>query len=410
LMQSLADQNAITGTEFEVVFPVDTFHDPKASPLTYTATTDNGLPLPAWLKFDGATRTFSGLPAEGDVGTFLVRVTAENASGLTANDVFRIAVSKAARDMLYRVLPPAGSREISNIGQVIIPSGIIGKGTHSFFYELTGLSTISTPEGYSWLSPVVELGIFNGNNQPVTNFANPVEVCFNPTASQRVGYSSENFVIGSSQDGGRSWTLLPTYLNSANGMFCATTAHFSLFTVFTRILNETLPVTGFAPGVTTILPDHPEVKPEENLGDLWVEIPSIEVQETVVGVPPLKDGWDLSWLGNRIGWLNTTAFPTWSGNSILTAHVVGSDGNPGLFYNLHNLRYGDRIIVHLNNQKYIYEVRSINLETDPKDRRTFHHEDYPWLTLVTCRNFDPETNTYLFRAVVRAVQVEITEE
>ena len=75
---------------------------------------------------------------------------------------------------------------------------------------------------------------------------------------------------------------------------------------------------------------------------------------------------------------------------------------------LFSLSYGDRIIVHLNNQKYIYEVRSIDLNTDPEDTWVFRHEDYPWITLVTCRNFDPETNTYLLRTVVRAIQVEIS--
>jgi len=408
LMQPLTDQNAITGTEFEVVFDIDTFHDPQSSPLTYTATTDSGLSLPDWLRFDGATRTFSGLPTEGDVGTFLVRVTAENVSGLTADGIFRIAVSKAVRDVLYRVLLPAGSRENSNVGQVNIPSGIVEQGSHSYFYELTGLSTTSTPDGYSWLSPVVELGIFNGNDQPIINFSSPVEVCFNPSASQRMDHSSEDFAIGSSQDGGLSWTLLPTYLNSSNNMFCTTVSHFSLFTVFTRILPKILPITGFAPDVTTTLPDYREFKPVQSLGDLWIEIPSIRVQETVVGVFPQEDGWDLSWLGNSIGWLNTTAFPSWSGNSVLTAHLIGSDGKPGPFYDLHLLSYGDRIIVHLNNQKYIYEVRSIDLNTDPEDTWVFRHEDYPWITLVTCRNFDPETNTYLLRTVVGAIQVEIS--
>jgi hypothetical protein len=35
------------------------------------------------------------------------------------------------------------------------------------------------------------------------------------------------------------------------------------------------------------------------------------------------------------------------------------------------------------------------------------HEELPWLTLITCRGYDPTTNTYRYRYVVRAVQIKI---
>lgn len=35
------------------------------------------------------------------------------------------------------------------------------------------------------------------------------------------------------------------------------------------------------------------------------------------------------------------------------------------------------------------------------------HEELPWLTLVTCKGYDEASNSYQYRVVVRAVQVEI---
>src|SRR5262252_5766020 len=41
--------------------------------LAYTATAADGSALPAWLSFNAATRTFSGTPAAGNVGTLAVK-------------------------------------------------------------------------------------------------------------------------------------------------------------------------------------------------------------------------------------------------------------------------------------------------------------------------------------------------
>src|SRR3712207_8916544 len=40
----------------------------------------NGGALPSWLSFNASTRTFSGTPANGDVGAFDVRVTGRDAA------------------------------------------------------------------------------------------------------------------------------------------------------------------------------------------------------------------------------------------------------------------------------------------------------------------------------------------
>jgi large repetitive protein len=60
--------------------------------LAYTATLDTNAPLPGWLSFNAATRTFSGTPGAGDVGTIAVKVTATDGTSASVSDIFNIVV------------------------------------------------------------------------------------------------------------------------------------------------------------------------------------------------------------------------------------------------------------------------------------------------------------------------------
>jgi LPXTG-site transpeptidase (sortase) family protein len=73
------------------------------------------------------------------------------------------------------------------------------------------------------------------------------------------------------------------------------------------------------------------------------------------------------------------------------------------------MKFGDRIIVHAYGQKYVFEVRT-NSVVGPNDISIFKHEEKPWLTLVTCKEYDEKTNTYKKREVVRAVLVMVEWE
>jgi LPXTG-site transpeptidase (sortase) family protein len=171
-----------------------------------------------------------------------------------------------------------------------------------------------------------------------------------------------------------------------------------------------LPETGFAPGVLTDLPPQPAWYSYADLGDFWIEIPQLGVRLPIVGVPLAgDDGWNLTWLGSQAGWLERSAYPTHAGNSVVTAHVYDSEGRPGPFVNLNRLYWGHAVIVHLGGQKYTYEVREVRLVW-PNDSRVFRHEAYPWLTLITCKDYDEETGTYAQRVAVRAVLIKVEDE
>lgn len=173
-------------------------------------------------------------------------------------------------------------------------------------------------------------------------------------------------------------------------------------------LPDKLPATGFTPGVVTPLGIQPGSLAYEETGGLRLEIPRLGVNIPIVGVPVNSEQtWDVTWLGNRAGWLNGTTFPTHAGNSAITGHVYGANGRTGPFAALSTLKYGDRVIVHGWRQQYIYEVRTVSRISPDNVKAVTRHEELPWLSLVTCRGYDADTGKYLQRVLVRAVQVEI---
>jgi LPXTG-site transpeptidase (sortase) family protein len=168
-----------------------------------------------------------------------------------------------------------------------------------------------------------------------------------------------------------------------------------------------IPITGFAPGVVTQLPAQSQAKAYASMDEMWVEIPSLNVESTIIGVPLTENNWDVSWLGMEAGWLNGTAFPTHNGNAVLTGHLTDANGLPGPFAHIDQLKFGDQIIIHAWGQQYIYEVRETKTISSTDSTSVLKHQDSPWITLLTCRSFDEKTQTYLQRFIVRAVLTEI---
>jgi LPXTG-site transpeptidase (sortase) family protein len=167
-----------------------------------------------------------------------------------------------------------------------------------------------------------------------------------------------------------------------------------------------LPATGFTPNRITALPIQNQAYTV--MDDLKLEIPTIAVEGNIMGVPQSNSGWDLTWLGKDVGWLQGSAYPTWNGNSVLTGHVSNADGTPGIFVNLGKMHWGDKITVKLQRQSYIYEVRQVLENVSPSDiDALMAHKENPWLTLVTCQGYDIKSDNYRWRILVRAVLVKV---
>ena len=110
LANVIPDQTATAGTAFSYQVPANTFNDTDTGDtLSYTAMKADDTTLPTWLTFSAATRTFTGTPAAGNLGTVSVKVIATDTGSATVSDEFDIMVIPAA---------PAGLRAETGDGRV----------------------------------------------------------------------------------------------------------------------------------------------------------------------------------------------------------------------------------------------------------------------------------------------------
>lgn len=284
--------------------------------------------------------------------------------------------------------------------RVMVPVGALANQSNCQF----AISGKAGGNGFSLGGPAYDVTI-TCEGQPPSNFDAPLEVCLEPTHSQlqAAGGSFTNLVIFHSHAGSEWGPLFDTY--EEEGYLCVKMWGLSYFTI--GVLE--LPATGFAPQVLTALENQPAGSVYSALDDIWLKIPVLGVDLPILGIPLTPEGWDVTWLGAAVGYLEGTAFPTWKGNTVLTAHVWGADNNPGPFVDLDTLSYGDEIIIHAWGLRHTYKVRAVQWVA-PDDLSVLTHEENDWLTLITCRGYDQTAQGYQWRVAVRAVLMDVEAE
>jgi hypothetical protein len=89
IVPTLTNQIANEGTNTTYTAPA--FTDPEGAAITYSATLDNGAPLPSWVVFTPGTRVFAITRGPVTVTeTITVRLTATDIYGKTASGTFTI--------------------------------------------------------------------------------------------------------------------------------------------------------------------------------------------------------------------------------------------------------------------------------------------------------------------------------
>ncbi|HML41039.1 MAG TPA: sortase [Bellilinea sp.] len=171
--------------------------------------------------------------------------------------------------------------------------------------------------------------------------------------------------------------------------------------------TQALPESGFAPGKASPLPVQTADQTYAQFDNITLEIPALKINAPIVGIPFQDGEWDITWLENNAGWLNGSAFPTWSGNSVLTGHVWNADNSAGIFNQIKDLKYGDQVIIHAYGQTYVYEIRSNQLIGPKNVQAVMQHEQKAWLTLITCESYSPENDSYRYRRMLKAVLVSV---
>ena len=171
-------------------------------------------------------------------------------------------------------------------------------------------------------------------------------------------------------------------------------------------VGKILPRTGFAPGRITKLPEQPAAKLYQT-SQMFMKIPALNQSLEIIGISRVDGDWDIAWLGQYAGYLEGSAYPTWEGNSIITAHVWDAYNNPGPFFGLKDLRYGDKFMIEAYGKTYTYEIRESEqlLETDVEKMMT--RKEGSWITLMTCTTYDASEDRYKYRYLVRGVLIEV---
>jgi LPXTG-site transpeptidase (sortase) family protein len=171
-----------------------------------------------------------------------------------------------------------------------------------------------------------------------------------------------------------------------------------------------IPVTGFAPNQVTALPAQPANKAYKPADGMRIEIPTLGIDFPIVGASLSKTGWDLTWLQNSVAYLDGSAYPTRTGNTVLTAHVADANDNLGPFSDIKGMKLGQYIYLHANGQTFVYQVQENRKILPSNISAAFKHEDYDWVTLVTCEDYNQKSKAYQYRRMVRAVLVSVISQ
>jgi len=145
IVHAIADQTAAKGTAFTFTVPADVFADVDAGDsLTLSASLADGGALPSWLAYDAVTRTFSGTPGNGDVGTSSIKITAVDAGGLAVSDTFDLVVANtntapvvatpmadqtATEDVVFSFTLPANTFTDADVGDILTYTATLTDGT-----------------------------------------------------------------------------------------------------------------------------------------------------------------------------------------------------------------------------------------------------------------------------------------
>ncbi|MCR6500386.1 putative Ig domain-containing protein [Shinella sp. CPCC 101442] len=125
VVAAIPTRTATEDQPFSYTVPAGTFIDPDTSDtLAYSTKLANGSALPAWLKFNPTTRTFSGTPDNDAVGTLAIRMTATDASGKTAGTTFNLTVTNVNDDPQVAATIPAQTATEDKAFTYTAPSGI----------------------------------------------------------------------------------------------------------------------------------------------------------------------------------------------------------------------------------------------------------------------------------------------
>jgi LPXTG-site transpeptidase (sortase) family protein len=129
-------------------------------------------------------------------------------------------------------------------------------------------------------------------------------------------------------------------------------------------------------------------------------IPDLDIEQPIVPIPITNGNWDLTNLGEQVGWLTTTGErPEDDLAMALVGHINLARGHSGPFVDLGQLEHLDAVIYRAGGLDYVYAVQG-SKKVKPEDVEALYVEDGKQLLLVTCTDW-----SYFWRAYARRLIV-----
>lgn len=164
----------------------------------------------------------------------------------------------------------------------------------------------------------------------------------------------------------------------------------------------------------------PEVRPAQEvpLGPsrpVSISIPAIDVNSEVFPIGKAQDGTlAVPQPGpnlDKAAWFENSPSPGQPGPSVIEGHVATAESGPSIFFELAELRPGDRIDVERQDGKtVVFEVdalREFSKNEFPTQLVYGGELDEPQLRLITCSNFDPSIGEHTGNLIVFSHMVNV---
>lgn len=165
----------------------------------------------------------------------------------------------------------------------------------------------------------------------------------------------------------------------------------------------------------------PEVEParETPLGPsrpVSIAIPDIGVSSEVIALGRAPDGTlavpqpgpDL----DKAAWFEQSPTPGQPGPSVIEGHVATDESGPSVFYDLADLRPGDRVrVARADGSSVVFEVDALReFDKDAFPTKLVYGGDIsrPTLRVITCSSFDPSVGSHTANLVVFTSLVRVT--
>ncbi|WP_039913182.1 putative Ig domain-containing protein, partial [Cellvibrio mixtus] len=232
---------------FSYTFAANTFNDQDGDTLTYSATLANGNPLPPWLSFNAGTRTFSGVPDDGDVGTISIKVTANDGKGGSIDDTFDLTIININDNPFLNIPVPNQNATEDSVFNYTFPANTFGDGdvgtTFTYTAELAGGGALP-----AWLNFDSATRTFSGT--PLNGDVGTISIKL--TANDGAGgTATDNFdiVIANTNDAPTVANPIPNQTATENVLFNYT---FAINTFHDQDVGSTLTYTAQIPGGTPL--------------------------------------------------------------------------------------------------------------------------------------------------------------